>query len=122
MSKRLIKPASLYVDLNEGESFTGLLTGISETEGNFGMRKTLDMRDAAGRDRKMGVGGYLNQLLPDLNIGQFIEIKRTKDRPTTKGAPMKTYDVRQWPVEEHEGPPFDVHGEAPPEADETIPF
>ena len=122
MNKRTIKPASLYIDLAEGETFTGILTGISETEGPFGMREILDMKDSAGRQRKLGVGGFLRQLIPDLVVGQFIEIERTKDRPSSKGSAMKTYSVSQWPVSEHEGPPFDVHGEAPPEADESIPF
>jgi hypothetical protein len=114
MTTRLIKPAGLYVDLGINEALTAVLDGISEIEGNYGPRKILELTDSAGRARKMGAGGFLTAIIPELVIGQAIEIKRIADRPTSKGQPMKTYEVRQWPVEEGQGPI--------PEADEESPF
>jgi len=114
MSTRLIKPAGLYIDQEVNGIFTGVLDDILEIEGNFGPRKILKLTDDAGRERRMGCGGFLTTLIPDLVVGQGIEIKRIADRPTSKGQPMKCYEVRQWPVEEGQGPN--------PKADEASPF
>ena len=113
MEKRTIKPASQYVDLDIDETFVGTLEGIGEIDGTFGPRDILEMSDDAGRQRRMGVGGYLRALIPELVIGQRIEIRRTADRPTSKGSAMKTYVVKQWPVESRQGQAARSTGSAP---------